>query len=63
MMSHVLSNVLRPQNPEKKITDQYTIDQSVIEEEKYDGFYAVATNLDDSAKHRGYVLYVNLHEF
>ena len=48
----------------EKITDQYTIDQSVIEEEeKYDGFYAVATNLDDSAKHRGYVLYVNLHEF
>ena len=35
----------------EKITDQYTIDQSVIEEEeKYDGFYAVATNLDDSAK-------------
>lgn len=35
----------------EKITDQYTIDPSVIEEEeKYDGFYAVATNLDDSAK-------------
>ena len=35
----------------EKISDQYTIDQSVIEEEeKYDGFYAVATNLDDSAK-------------
>ena len=35
----------------EKITDQYTIDQSVIEEEeKYDGFYAVATNLDDCAK-------------
>ncbi len=35
----------------EKITDQYTIDQSVIEEEeKYDGFYAVATNLDDPAK-------------
>ncbi len=35
----------------EKITDQYTIDQSIIEEEeKYDGFYAVATNLDDSAK-------------
>ncbi len=35
----------------EKVTDQYTIDQSVIEEEeKYDGFYAVATNLDDSAK-------------
>lgn len=34
-----------------KITDRYEIDQSVIdEEEKYDGFYAVATNLDDSAK-------------
>lgn len=35
----------------EKVTDLYEIDQSVIdEEEKYDGFYAVATNLDDSAK-------------
>lgn len=35
----------------KKITVHYEIDQNVIdEEEKYDGFYAVATNLDDSAK-------------
>jgi len=35
----------------EKITDQYEIDQRVIdEEEKYDGFYAVATNLDDNAK-------------
>lgn len=35
----------------EKVTDSYEIDQSVIdEEEKYDGFYAVATNLDDSAK-------------
>jgi hypothetical protein len=33
------------------VTDQYFIDQSVIEEEeKYDGYYAVATNLDDDAK-------------
>ena len=33
------------------ITEKYEIDQSVItEEEKYDGFYAVATNLDDPAK-------------
>ena len=31
-----------------KVADRYEIDQSVIEEEeKYDGFYAVATNLDD----------------
>lgn len=31
--------------------DHYTLDQSVIdEEEKYDGYYAVATNLDDDAK-------------
>jgi len=31
--------------------DYYQIDKSVIEyEEKYDGFYAVATNLDDSAR-------------
>ena len=35
----------------ENVTDQYEIDQSVIdEEEKYDGFYAVATNLDDPAK-------------
>ena len=35
----------------EKVTDQYALDQSVIEnEEKYDGFYAVATNLDDPAK-------------
>ena len=33
------------------VTDRYEIDQSVIdEEEKYDGFYAIATNLDDPAK-------------
>lgn len=31
--------------------DHYEIDQSVIdEEEKYDGYYAIATNLDDDAK-------------
>ena len=35
----------------EKITDCYEIDQRVIEEEeKYDGFYAVATNLDDHPK-------------
>jgi transposase len=35
----------------EKVTDTYTIDQSVInEEEKYDGFYAIATNLEDDAK-------------
>jgi len=34
-----------------KAKDLYIIDQSVIdEEEKYDGYYAVATNLDDDAK-------------
>ena len=33
------------------VTETYEIDQAVIdEEEKYDGFYAVATNLDDPAK-------------
>ena len=32
-------------------SDHYAIDQSVIEkEEKYDGYYAVATNLDDDVK-------------
>lgn len=35
----------------EKVTDRYEINRSVIEEEeKYDGFYAVATNLDDDAK-------------
>lgn len=35
----------------EKVNDLYEINQSVIdEEEKYDGFYAIATNLDDSAK-------------
>jgi transposase len=33
------------------VSDYYAIDQSVIEEdEKYDGYYALATNLDDEAK-------------
>jgi transposase len=37
-------------NGEKAI-DHYGIDQSIIdEEEKYDGYYAVATNLEDDAK-------------
>jgi transposase len=32
-------------------SDTYAIDQNVIyEEEKYDGFYAIATNLEDDAK-------------
>ena len=35
----------------EKVTDVYELDHSVIDkEEKYDGFYAVATNLDDDAK-------------
>lgn len=35
----------------EEVTDKYAIDQTIIdEEEKYDGFYAVATNLDDPAK-------------
>ena len=35
----------------KEAIDHYEIDQSVIdEEEKYDGYYAIATNLDDDAK-------------
>lgn len=37
--------------PGGPVTDLYEIDQSVIdEEEKYDGYYAVATNLEDPAK-------------
>lgn len=35
----------------EEVTDLYEINRSVIEEEeKYDGFYAVATNLDDDAQ-------------
>lgn len=35
----------------EEVTDLYEINRSIIEEEeKYDGFYAVATNLDDDAK-------------
>jgi len=35
----------------EKASDHYYIDQEVIErEEKYDGYYAVATNLEDAAK-------------
>ena len=35
----------------EKAIDCYILNQSIIdEEEKYDGYYAVATNLDDSAK-------------
>ena len=35
----------------EKASDHYAIDQSVIDrEEKYDGYYAVATNLKDDAK-------------
>ena len=35
----------------EKASDHYVIDQSVIDrEEKYDGYYAVATNLEDDTK-------------
>ena len=35
----------------EKACDTYMLDQDLIaEEEKYDGYYAIATNLDDSAK-------------
>ena len=35
----------------EKASDHYVIDQAVIDrEEKYDGYYAVATNLDDDVK-------------
>lgn len=35
----------------EKASDHYDIDQSVIDrEEKYDGYYALATNLDDDVK-------------
>lgn len=35
----------------EQVKDLYTINETVIlQEEKYDGFYAIATNLDDDAK-------------
>ncbi|MEG1947132.1 MAG: transposase [Lachnospiraceae bacterium] len=35
----------------EKANDKYILNQDIIEEEeKYDGYYAIATNLDDSAK-------------
>jgi len=35
----------------EKASDHYSIDQDVIDkEEKYDGYYAIATNLDDDVK-------------
>jgi transposase len=35
----------------EKASDHYSLNQSIIdEEEKYDGYYAVATNLEDDAK-------------
>lgn len=35
----------------ERASDHYSLNQSVIdEEEKYDGYYAIATNLDDDAK-------------
>ena len=41
--------IKRVANNENK--DVYIIDESIIaEEEKYDGFYAIATNLEDDAK-------------
>jgi hypothetical protein len=45
----------------EKARDHYYIDQSVIDnEEKYDGYYAVATNLDDQAKD---ILAINSQRF
>lgn len=38
-------------NSGDKVTDSYIINQSIIDkEEKYDGYYAIATNLEDDAK-------------
>ena len=45
----------------EKASDHYELDQSVIDkEEKYDGYYAVATNLDDDVK---YVLEINSRRY
>lgn len=51
---HDVTRFIKRVSPTKtgeKVTDLYEIDERRIEEEeRYDGFYAVATNLDDSAK-------------
>lgn len=51
---HDVTRFIRRKSSSKSgepVTDLYEIDQSIIdEEEKYDGYYAVATNLDDPAK-------------
>ena len=45
----------------EKALDIYELDQEAInEEEKYDGFYAVATNLEDSAK---YILEISSNRY
>ena len=44
-------NVQRKAFHGKKASDHYSIDQSVIDnEEKYDGYYAIATNMEDDVK-------------
>ena len=44
-----VTRFITKKNPNSK--DEYTIDyDKIAEEEKYDGFYAIATNLDDDAK-------------
>ncbi len=49
-VTRFITRVSRTETGEK-VKDSYEIDQHVIEEEeKYDGFYAVATNLDDDVK-------------
>lgn len=45
----------------EKVVDTYELNQEAInEEEKYDGFYAVATNLEDSAK---YILEISSNRY
>lgn len=46
-----INNVVTTDNGEIADNNNYSIDNKIIEEEaKYDGFYAVCTNLEDSAK-------------
>ena len=51
---HDVTRFIKPTSSAKSgesVTDNYELDLDVIKgEEKYDGFYAVATNLDDPAK-------------
>ncbi len=48
---HDITRFIKRVTSDSKSSEEYILDQSLIEEEeKYDGFYAIATNLDDDVK-------------